>query len=152
MHIGNYIGLVHESEKKLAEALLKIASHHAKEPDVFQTCQLLAGWSEEHVEKLHPFVQKYSEDKSREPDRLNQALFKGPRSGGLGLLRDLHDLWLMASEVNLCWTVLDQAAKALRDEELLATGEELRKQTERQIKWLMTRIKQSAPQSLVVAE
>jgi hypothetical protein len=36
-----------------------------------------------------------------EPDRLYSELLKGTRQGGLGLLRDLHDLYLMASECDI---------------------------------------------------
>jgi hypothetical protein len=151
MHIGNYLGLVHNSEQKLAEAFLTIADHHGDEPDIMQTCQLLGSWSQQHVEALKPFIDRYSEEKSDEPERLTQTLFEEPRSGSLALLRDLHDLWLLANEVQLCWIVLDQAAKALRDQELESTCSQLSSQTKRQITWLFTRIKQAAPQALVVA-
>ena len=33
-------------------------------------------------------------------------------------MRDLHDCWLLANETRLSLVVLDQAAKALRDEEM----------------------------------
>ena len=151
MHIGNYLGLVHNSEQKLAEAFKTIADHHGDEPDIMQICQLLGSWSEKHVEALKPFVDRYSEEKNDEPERLTQTLFEEPREGSLALLRDLHDLWLLANEVQLCWIVLDQAAKALRDKELESTCSQLSSQTKRQINWLLTRIKQAAPQSLVVA-
>jgi hypothetical protein len=151
MHVGNYLGLVHSSEQQLADAFLAIADHHKDEPDIMQACQLLASWSKQNIEKMKPLVDRYFEDKSDEPERLNQSLFEEPRSGSLALLRDLHDLWLITQEVQLCWVVLDQAAKALRDKELDAIGEECSQITKRQSQWLMTRIKQAAPQSLVVA-
>ena len=152
MHLGNYLGLVHESEQQLAKSLRKVAVHHADEPDVFQICQLLASWSDQHVEELRPFVKTYSEDKSNEPDRLSRTLFDEPRRGSLALLRDMHDLWLLANEVELCWIVIHQAALALRDKTLQATCEKLSRETKRQTAWLLTRIRQAAPQSLVVAD
>jgi hypothetical protein len=151
MHVGNYLGLVHTSEQQLADAFLAIAHHHGDEPDILQTCQMLAAWSKRNIEKIKPLVDRYSEAKNDEPERLNQSLFESPRSGSLALLRDLHDLWLITQEVQLCWVVLDQAAKALRDQELQAIGEQCSQITKRQSKWLMTRIKQAAPQILVVA-
>lgn len=39
---------------------------------------------------------------SRELDRLHSELFRGARSGGVGLLRDLQDLYLMAAECDIC--------------------------------------------------
>ena len=67
------------------------------------------------------------------------------------MLRDLHDLWLLANEVQLCLGVLDQAAKALHDLELEAFCQRFTAQTKRQIAWLHSRIQQAAPQSLIVA-
>ena len=43
-----------------------------------------------------------------------------------------------------------QAAQALRDDELLAVVRECHLETELQVKWLTTRIKDAAPQALVV--
>ncbi len=150
MHLANYLGLASASEKLLAEAFDKVARHHQDEPDILQTCTKLSAWSLQHHGRLQPFVAKYSEGKSSEPDRLHKALFDGTRSGSLGLLRDLHDLWLLANEVDLCWVMISQAALGLRDEELKATCGEFKTDTKRQLDWLMTRMKQAAPQALMV--
>jgi len=151
MHIGNYLGLVHNSEKDMAKAFTLVAAHHAVEPDIRQTCELMASWSANHVENLKPLIAKYSEEKNKEPNKLTRTLFDKPRSGSLGLLRDLHDLWLLANEVKICWIVLLQAAQALRDKDLELSCQQFSAQTKQQHDWLLTRIKQSAPQSLVVA-
>ena len=71
----------------------------------------LAGQCDQHAAKLAPFVDHYGEEAPREPERLHNDLFGGTRSGGLGLLRDLHDLYLMASEVDISWTLVGQAAQ-----------------------------------------
>lgn len=152
MHVGNYIGLVQSSEQQLAKAFAQVADHHGDEPDIYQVCQTLSGWSQQHVTDLQPLVDRYAATKNDEPDRLSQTLFEEPRSGGLALLRDLHDLYLLASEVELCWVVLLQAARGLRDQELESRCEEFDRTTKRQITWLMTRIKQAAPQTLIVAD
>ena len=151
MHVGNYLGLVHSSEQQLASALLEVAQHHGDEPDIAHTCQLLAAWSRDAIELLAPLVERYAEEKNDEPDRLTQTLFSGTRTGSLALLRDLHDLWLLANEVHLCVVVLSQAAAALRDKELAAACTQIGGKNDRQIAWCLTRIKQAAPQSLVVA-
>lgn len=151
MHVGNYLGLVENSERQLADALMAIAQHHGDEPDIEQTCELLASWSRQNLEKLKPLIERYSEEKSDEPERLKRDLFEKPRTGSLALLRDLHDLWLLASEVQLCWSVLDQAAKALRDRDMEAVCTQCIAQTKRQVSWLLQRIRQAAPQALVVA-
>lgn len=152
MHVGNYLALVQASEEQLAQAFLTVSEHHQDEPDIGGVCHLQASWSREHLEKLKPLTEKYNEQRNEEPERLHQALFEGTRTGSLALLRDLHDLWLLANEVHLCWLVLDQAAKALHDEQLEEACITSDKETQRQLAYLLTRIKQSAPQTLIVAE
>jgi len=152
MHIGNYINMVHESQKDLAKAFLKVASHHHAEPDIEATCKMLAGWSVRLENNVTPFAEKYQEEKNREPDRLMRELFKQPRKGSMGLLRDLQDLWLMASEANLCSIILQQAAFGLRDKALIAVCDEINTFSKRQISWLLTRMKSVATQTLIVAE
>jgi hypothetical protein len=151
MHIGNYIEMVHKSEKDLAEAFRMVAKEHGDEPDVEETCGLLASWCDELVQKIKPFVEKYGEEKNNEPDRLMRSLFTEPRKGSMGMLRDLQDLWLMASEGEVCCIILRQAASALRDKELIEFCNETEKKSKRQSSWLLTRMKSAAPQTLIVA-
>lgn len=152
MHIGRYVDLVHRTEVDLAEAFRKVSKAHGEEPDVFQTCQMLAKWSDKLVEELEAFVKKYKPEKEKEPDRLTQTLLQNTRKGGLALLRDLHDLYLIATEVQVCCTILKQGSDGLRDKELTTVCEEVERQTKRQLGWLMTRMKQAAPQTLIVAK
>jgi hypothetical protein len=151
MHIGNYIELVHKSEKDLSEAFITVGKHHSAEPDILNTCKLLASWSEELITLIAPFIKKYGEEKNKEPDRLMSALFKGPRKGGLSLLRDLHDLWLMTNEAELCSILLRQAASGLRDKELIEVCDFIETQSKRQTAWLLTRMKSTTPQTLIAA-
>jgi hypothetical protein len=152
MHLGNYLQMVQKSQHDLAKAFLMVADEHGDEPDVFQTCKLLASWSENFEGQLSGFISRYGKEKNKEPDRMLRTLFKKPRKGSLALLRDLHDLWLMASEAQVSCIILRQAADALRDKELRALCDDMQKQSKRQLAWLLTRMKAAAPQSLVVAE
>jgi hypothetical protein len=152
MHIGNYINMVHKSQKDLAEAFIKVAGHHMAEPDIEQTSKMLAGWSKGLDQKITPFARKYGEEKNKEPDRLQRALFKQPRKGSMGLLRDLQDLWLMASEAELCSIILQQAAFGIRDMELIGVCNEINTFSKRQTSWLLTRMKAVATQTLIVAK
>lgn len=151
MHVGNYLGLLHHSEQQLVDALLQVAQQHGDEPDVEHTCKLLATWSRQAIEQLAPLIERYAEEKNDEPERLTQTLFSGTREGSLALLRDLHDLWLVANEAHISLVVLSQAAAALRDKELDAACQQISAQNNRQLAWFLTRIKQAAPQTLVVA-
>jgi hypothetical protein len=48
--------------------------------------------------------------------------------------------------------VVNQAGSALRDAGLLAVVEQCHKETGIQLSWLQTRMKQAAPQALLVAD
>ncbi|ALW86904.1 molybdopterin oxidoreductase [Hymenobacter sedentarius] len=150
MHLSNYLGLLESSEKQLTDAFEKVSQKHKDEPDIEQMCQKLSAWSREHRGRVMGFVKKYSEEKDSEPKTLKRDLFAEKRSGSLALVRDLHDLWLLTQEVQLCWIVIKQAALALRDEELKAAYEYCNARTKRQTDWLLGRIKQAAPQTLIV--
>ena len=151
MHLAHYLGLVHRSELELASSFREVASAHGDEPDVSVLCQKFAVQCDQHAAKLMPFVDRYGEEAPQEPERLHSDLFRGTRTGGLGLLRDLHDLYLMASEVDISWTMVGQAAQGARDKALLETVTSCEKQTTTQLQWLRTRMKQAAPQALLVA-
>jgi hypothetical protein len=90
-----------------------------------------------------------AKDAPDEPERLHSELFRGTRGGGLGLLRDLHDLYLMARECEMAWTLVGQGA---RDNNLLEMVGRSAGETSVQLKWLSTRMKQAAPQALVVSK
>lgn len=152
MHLANYLGLIHKAERDLADAFRQVAEDHKEEPDVYHLCHTLAGQCDGHAGKLGPFVERYGEEAQDEPDRLHTELFKGTREGGLGLLRDLHDLYLMACECDVSWTMIGQAAQGVRDKELFEVVNACDGETGAQLKWLKTRMKQAAPQALIVAD
>jgi anaerobic selenocysteine-containing dehydrogenase len=110
-------------------------------------------YDEEYVEAhtMGPFVERYGEAAPAEPDRLYHELFDETRSGGLGLLRDMQDLYPMANACDISWTMIGQAAQGLPDRDLLEVVDSCEGQTAMQIKWLKTRMKQAAPQALLVA-
>jgi hypothetical protein len=152
MHLAHYLGFAHRSEVELGKAFREVAESHAEEAAVFHVAQRLAGECEEHAERLQPFADRYGEEAPEEPERLHSDLFAGAREGPLGLLRDLHDLYVMGAEVDMSWTVIAQAAQGARDSELLEAVQACEKQTATQMDWLRTQMKLAAPQALVVAE
>ena len=151
MNLAHYLGLLHRAQIDLAAAYREVAEGHRDEVDVFHLCSRLARQCDAHVERLRPLVDRYGEDAPEEPDRLHSEIFRGSRQGGLGLLRDLQDLYLMAAECDITWTLVGQAAKGLRDEDMLSAVEACEGETAIQLKWLRTRMKQAAPQALIVA-
>ena len=152
MHLAHYLGLLHRSQTNLAEAFRQVGDAHREEPDIYHLCRQQAQKCDAHAERLQPFAQRYAEDAPKEPDRLYSELFRGTRTGGIGLLRDLQDLYLMTAECDICWTVVGQAAQGVRDHDLLDVVTGCEGETAVQLKWLRTRMKQAAPQALVVAQ
>jgi hypothetical protein len=146
-----YLGMLREGERVLGDAFRIVAKGHVDEPDVYQTCRALAAQCDAHTQDLLPIVERYGEQKDDEPDRLHATDLAETRTGPLGLLRDLQDLSLLASFVDTTYTLVRQAAAALRDEELTRAIDRCHAQTDTQIAWIGGRMKQAAPQALVVA-
>ena len=72
-----------------------------------------------------------------------QLVARGRRSSGVHLLEE--------GVVQTTWTVIAQGAQGLRDTDLLEVAQRANDQTSRQLTWLTTRMKQAAPQALIVA-
>ena len=152
MHLANYLGYLHRAEQDLADGFRRVAEAHAQEVDVYHLCKaLLAKQCETHAEQLKPFVERYGEHKPEEPEQLYHEFFDQTRSGSLGLLRDMHDLYLMANACDIAWTMIGRAAQGLGDRELLEVVESCEKETTNQVKWINSRMKVDAPQILIVA-
>ena len=65
-------------------------------------------------------------------------------------MRDLHDLSMLANQSLSYWVALGQGLRALHDESAQLLAAECTMRVEREISWLTTQIKDSAPQSLTV--
>ncbi|WP_182884800.1 hypothetical protein [Microbispora sp. H10885] len=75
----------------------------------------------------------------------------GGDGGGLVLLRELHRLYLLATECELSWSVVALVARGLKDDDLLDLAGRCTPETAVQLLWLRTRMRRAAPQALVVA-
>ncbi|MFC0677935.1 molybdopterin oxidoreductase family protein [Lysobacter korlensis] len=149
-HTADYIGLLRMSEQQLVKAFAHVRKTHAKEPDIAVICKLFESWSQEAVDMLQPFADKYGEHRHGEPDRLEDALLRQRVPNAFALLRDLHDLWLLVNESVISVDTLEQAARAKRDKAFEDAIKQIRKRNKRQRRWLRTRIRQAAPQTLTV--
>jgi len=152
MHLTTYLGMLHRGEQTLAASYRQVADGHEDEPDVRQTCLLLADECDRHVGRLQPVVDRYGESPSGEPARLHAVGLTETRDGPLGLLRDLHDLYLLASFVDLTWTVVHQAGQGARDPKIGSAFDACAGDLARHLSFLRTRVKVAAPQALLVAE
>jgi hypothetical protein len=152
MHLAHYLGLLDRAHREMADALRQVAAGHAEEPDIVHLGEQRADRCEQRSREVRAFAERYAEETTDEPERLHSELFRGTRSGGLGLLRDLQDLYLMTAECDICWTVVEQAAQGIRDDDLTELATEGAADIAIQLAWLRTRMKAAAPQALVVAD
>jgi hypothetical protein len=152
MHLSSYLGLLETGSDTLAASYRQVARGHAAETDVFHTCLRFADQCDEHHARLGPIVHRYGSHQEGEPERLHADGLSETRAGGIGLLRDLHDLYLLASYLDLAWTVVQQAGKGSRDADLIEVVQVCADEITNQLAWLRTRTKSAAPQALLVAD
>ena len=162
MRLGMALKELHEAETELAEEFRTVGERHAAEHDVYHVCATMAKQCHAHAEQLRPAAARYDEElPEQDPPEPGEGLLAGLRRkgseltgrqppAGVLLLRDLRRLYLMAQECEIDWVLVGQGAKAARDRELLETVTECMEQTAVQVKWLKTRIKEAAPQTLTV--
>ncbi len=150
VRVPDYLSLWHAGHAQFAKACSTVAARHLAEPDVQEGLGKLKAFSRQALEAMEPFFARYGQREEEEPEALRQVLFPATRAGAYGLLRDFHDLAVLLGEVRLTGIILSHAAKALRDEELMALCMHLDEQTHRQKAWLQTHIKHRAAHTLVV--
>ena len=151
MYLSHYIQLAHETHLQLCDAWTKLAQGHSDELDLRVLAQKFADASGARAEQLAAFTRTDIEV-SEPTQEFSTGKFRGTRTGNIGLLRDLHEVYLMNSECDLVWTLLQVGAQGTRHAELLQLSESGLRETKLQLDWLRSRLKQAAPQALVVAE
>ncbi len=153
--LASYVGMLHRAEQTLIDSFGVVAEAHAADSDLPVSFATLADLSRAHVRQLQPIADRYGEETAGseidEPERLHAVGLAQGRSGPVGLLRDLQDLYLLAALVQTTWTVVQQAAQGVRDRELITAAETATADTSRQLAWLIMRIKAAAPQALLIS-
>src|SRR5690349_7547271 len=138
MHIATYIGLVTGSEQVLRDAYLQVSSRHDRDADIRDGCAKQARFTEARVRGAAELGSRFGSAGSRDPKTVRDSLFHGMRVGGVGLIRDLHDLSLLANQSLLYWTALYQGIRALHDRVPESICHENIVSVERDISWLTT--------------
>lgn len=149
---------LHDGENDMTGKLRRAAHQHATDYDVKHGATHLSTWSQQHVSRLAQAGRRFGLKLSPDADKgdnglVQQVLDKSAEALGrrpepaLLLLKDLRELHLCAAGNNVGWEMLGQAAKALRDTELLQLVEDCSSQTVRQMKWTNTLIKELSPQA-----
>jgi ferredoxin-nitrate reductase len=151
-HVSDYLGTLIEANEQFVKACETVSTRHAEDAEVRLGMAKLSEFSYVAVELLRPFGEVYGRRDADGAEDLRSTLFPAVPSGSFGLLRDLHALYVMSSEVHISLTIVMQASKELRDDELLAVCIYLDEQNKRQQAWLMTQIEHRAPHTLVVPQ
>lgn len=149
-YLADYIGLLVTNEDRLILAWEKLRNAHPMTPDIGMQSILFMTWSSENAAAIRLHAARYGERREGEPETLDKALAIGRPQSGFGLLRDVQDLWLMVNESTVSVAVLIQGARALGDHALEQDLRAVESRNERQRTWLLTRIRQAAPQTLAV--
>jgi anaerobic selenocysteine-containing dehydrogenase len=151
-HVSDYLGMLRHSNEELSRACLDVASRHPDEPEIQSGLTKLAKFSDDAIASLEPHARRHDEKDPEEPGKLRQTLFPTALAGSFALLRDLHELHVLASHVHTALTIVVQAARGLRDAELLSVCASLDEQSRRQQAWLLNQIKHRATHTLVVPQ
>ena len=150
MQIATYLGLLSRSEETLGAAFDTVGQGHSRDAGIYFICRLLSGQCAEHVADLAPVCDRYPADPGSDPERLDVPGVPHVREGELGLLRDLQDLYTLASFVDSTWLVVSQTAQGLRDADLLTLAQRCKAQTTGQVTWVQSQLKSIAPQALII--
>jgi hypothetical protein len=151
VNLGHYLDLWDRSLLDVAHACSDIAATHRDEPDVRIQCEKFARNTARQRELLLPFLDRY-EASNRGVRSVRRQLIRDTPEGPLGLIRDLHDLCLVHCDCDICGTLIQQAAEGARDAEFADVAQDCRRAIGLQLAWLRSRMKQAAPQALVVAD
>ena len=150
--VSDYIGILLGANEEFTKACAAVASHHPEEVEIQMGMRKLSEFSTEALALVRPFADRYGESEADEAEDLRDTLLPSVRAGSFGVLRDLHSLYLMASEIHISLAIVMQASKELRDEELLDICMHMDEQNKRQQAWLITQIEHRASHTLVVPQ
>jgi ferredoxin-nitrate reductase len=147
---NQYLTLIRDANNEFQTACRHIADDHPENAEIVRGTELLRGFARQANDELQPFLEQYGSSQQQEPQQLRKTLFPSHRHGDFGLLRDLHALFLLASEIGIATEIAEHAAQEIRDPQLLELCGRLHEVARRQKIWCQTQVKENAAQSLVV--
>jgi hypothetical protein len=155
MSLNAAVDALHRAELDLANALETAASKHALDADMAQHCRVLARQARDHAALI---ADRTGMADSGETGALTRALnaireasahlLGRHELAGALLLDDLVDLHRLAADAEVAWWIVRQGALVHRDQGLYDLFETCHEDTWNQVRWLKTKIKETAPQVL----
>jgi hypothetical protein len=149
---------LHASEVELHLELQRLGERHGADHDVAHVPRDLARWSASHVEKLAAEGRRFGLELGEAPRSTNpivagvrrksSELMGRRHAAAVLLVNDLRQVFGEASLVKLDWELLGQLAQAARDSALLTVLQECVAETERQMTWAETKLKESVVQAM----
>ena len=141
MKLANLLEHLVTLERSLATALRAAGERRPRDHDVYYQCLVFARSADARAARLEPLARLHEGR-----DEWDSPVVEGSDD----LLGELRALALALRGVALTWTMVEQAAKALRDPELLACASESASDATGEADWFLTRIKTAAPQALTI--
>ncbi|WP_438485092.1 hypothetical protein [Streptomyces sp. S186] len=162
---GALLRELHDAVTDLAKTCRGVAERQAADRGTYHPAHTVAAQCDRHAARVRAWGERFEVRLHapaaapeplaavRDAVRHTSAAFRGDRpEAGVALLHDLCHLHEKAQRVHIHWVMLGQVARALRERELLAEAAALHGETRTQIKWITTRIREAAPQAVVVAD
>ncbi|WP_255950638.1 hypothetical protein [Streptomyces odontomachi] len=151
MHLTTYLHFLRTTEETLGDSYRTVSDGHGADSDVHWTTARFARQCTAHAQALAPVLDRYAPAEEPAPERLHVQGLASVRNGPAGLLRDLQDLYQLTNLVDITWTLIRQAASAVRDRDLIDLTHQCGQETTAQLDWTRMRMKVAAPQTLIVA-
>jgi hypothetical protein len=149
---------LHASEVDLYLELQRLGERHRADHDVAHVTRDLARWSATHVQRLAAEGRRFGLELGEVPPSTNplaagvrrksSELMGRRHTASVLLVNDLRQLYGQASLVKLDWELLGQLAQASRDSSLVDMVAASVAETERQVTWAESKLKESVVQAM----
>jgi hypothetical protein len=147
MSLAKAISAVLRAETGMAEHLRQLSARHASDADIDRLSISLVRESEMLSQALAPFAAKPPETTGGQPKMTAKPPAEDhTERAGQVLLDDLCRAYATATQAELAWVILKQAAAAARNSELGDVAGHGQNRAQQRWQWLRGRIKEAAPQ------
>jgi hypothetical protein len=145
--IAEYLELASRGAMALGRTYRELADAHSDDLEIAWTCHELSAQCDRHARELEAFTEWYGGPNREAPEALPRAPFHRDRRG---FVRELIEVYVMAAECKIAWSLLDQAGRTLRDAELVAVAGRSDAEMTVQLNWLRTWLQRVASRVMVV--